>query len=158
MNKQNYLIFIIILLFLNNIRAEYCPIHLGSGNNYLNGLVEDDFTDIAVNPADIVRIKGLKYFLGISNLLDLDELRIASVSERTTSIIAGLMGNLDPDEFLKSHTNLGGAAPEENERLLKERRKTLDAAVKRHDERKEKVTAAIDSLRKMSEDIRNGAC
>jgi argininosuccinate lyase len=41
----------------------------------------------------------------------------------------------DPVRFIHSHDQLGGTAPKENARLLKERKGTLDAAFERHHQR-----------------------
>lgn len=53
---------------------------------------------------------------------------------------------LDPVEFIYSHNQLGGTAPEENKRLLNERRKMLDNALNRQRQRKEKVANALARL------------
>ncbi len=52
----------------------------------------------------------------------------------------------DPVRFIHSHNNLGGTAPEENARLLGERRKTLDAARERQRQRVQRKQEALARL------------
>ena len=52
----------------------------------------------------------------------------------------------DPACFIHSHNNLGGTAPEENARLLEKRRKTLDEAIERQRQRKQRVEDGLARL------------
>ena len=53
---------------------------------------------------------------------------------------------LDPMEFIKSHDQIGGTAPKENARLLEERRRTLDNAVRRLEERSSLIKKGLARL------------
>jgi argininosuccinate lyase len=55
---------------------------------------------------------------------------------------------LDPVEFVNSHTNTGGTAPEENKRLLDERKPWVEEARKRHAARRAQVENAAAELRR----------
>lgn len=46
---------------------------------------------------------------------------------------------LDPEEFVRTHNNIGGPAPEETERMVTNRRKTLAEARQRQEDRKERI-------------------
>ncbi len=59
---------------------------------------------------------------------------------------------LDPVAFIHSHNQLGGTAPEENKRLLIERKKTLSDALKRQ-QRKQNVADALARLDKEADAI-----
>jgi argininosuccinate lyase len=61
---------------------------------------------------------------------------------------ATLRALLDPEEFVKTHTNTGGTAPSENARLLKERGKTLEEIRARHGARRAQVENAKKELRR----------
>ncbi len=54
---------------------------------------------------------------------------------------------LDPREFLKTHNNIGGIAPEETQRLLKERRTWIADYKRRAEQRRDKRDAALATLR-----------
>jgi argininosuccinate lyase len=60
---------------------------------------------------------------------------------------------LDPEEFIKCHTNTGGTAPTEVRRMLSERRDALEAAKKRQAERKEKLQRAEGLLQERIDEI-----
>jgi argininosuccinate lyase len=57
---------------------------------------------------------------------------------------------LDPEEFLKTHTHLGGAAPEETLRLLKKRESVMAEAQQRQEQRRAQVDTAISALENMA--------
>ena len=59
---------------------------------------------------------------------------------------------LSPEEFLKTHTNLGGANPDETLRLLKIRAKIMAEAEKRQQVRRDKINKAILDLGKRSKE------
>lgn len=54
----------------------------------------------------------------------------------------------DPVRFIHSHDHLGGTAPKENARLLKLRRQTLDDAIERHRQRKQRKQDGLARLQK----------
>ncbi len=58
---------------------------------------------------------------------------------------------LDPEEFLKTHTHLGGAAPEETLRLLKRRETTMAEAETRQQLRRDNVNRAIRELERRAQ-------
>jgi len=64
---------------------------------------------------------------------------------------------LNPEEFIRSHVHIGGTAPEETRRLLRIRRTVLDDARKRQDDRKARITAGDERLRREIEAICGGA-
>lgn len=63
---------------------------------------------------------------------------------------------LDPEAFLETHTNLGGAAPTETRRLLDLRRQVIDQAGTRQNARRERVAAASRRLEAEIAAIRGG--
>jgi argininosuccinate lyase len=60
---------------------------------------------------------------------------------------------LDPRFFIQNHRHLGGTAPEENTRLLVERRATLDAARSRQQERRERIARGLQALDSAADEI-----
>ena len=62
----------------------------------------------------------------------------------------------DPERFIRSHNHLGGTAPEENARLLKERRGILDAAAERQRQRLQRKTDGLARLDREADRIRRG--
>lgn len=95
------------------------------------------------------RAKGLKSFECTGEMLD-EAARYLSVKEPnlTTETVRRQLG---PEEFLKTHNHLGGAAPEETLRLLNIRTTTMADAEKRQQARRDKVTNAIHELEKRAE-------
>jgi len=63
----------------------------------------------------------------------------------------------DPVAFIHSHSHLGGTAPKENKRLLEDRRKALDAARKRHQQRLKRRQDGLARLDKEAEEIAGAA-
>lgn len=63
---------------------------------------------------------------------------------------------LDPEEFLKTHTNLGGAAPVETRRLLALRRETLAATKERQQARRDRAEGGLAELERVAAGIRQG--
>jgi argininosuccinate lyase len=61
---------------------------------------------------------------------------------------------LDPEEFLKTHTNLGGACPTETIRLLKLRRQTLAEMQQRQTARRAKAEGGLAELERVAKEIR----
>lgn len=59
----------------------------------------------------------------------------------------------DPEEFIKTHNHIGGTAPEENKRLLKNRHKMLEEAKSRHIERKKRIDDGQNQLRNTIKEI-----
>jgi argininosuccinate lyase len=90
------------------------------------------------------RVKGLKSYECTGEMLD-EAAAYLGVKEPEIDT-ATLQKCFDPDEFIKSHNQLGGTAPEENKRLLDKRRISLDGATGRHHQRREKIRKAIDNL------------
>ena len=66
---------------------------------------------------------------------------------RSTEIVRR---QLDPEEFLKTHTHLGGAAPKETLRLLKARETTMAEAQQRQEQRRNQVNTAVSRLEAMA--------
>ena len=64
-----------------------------------------------------------------------------------------LQRTLDPEEFIKSHNNIGGTAPEEANRMLVARRKELEDVRQRQRQRKAKLEKAEALLNKEIEAI-----
>ncbi|MCK4983807.1 MAG: hypothetical protein KAS17_12835, partial [Victivallaceae bacterium] len=90
------------------------------------------------------RVQGLKSYQCTGDMLDN---AAGYLDVRKPNIdTATLQKCLDPEEFIRSHNNLGGTAPEENRRLLIKRKKLLEQAEQRHQERREKVKKSIDKL------------
>jgi len=65
---------------------------------------------------------------------------------------------LDPVEFIRTHNNVGGTAPEEAERMLAARRRLLGELISLHDGRKERIKSGKDLLRAEVERIMAGSC
>ena len=54
---------------------------------------------------------------------------------------------LDPTEFIRTHVNIGGAAPEEARRMLAERRALLEELRSRQEDRKRRIREGEERLR-----------
>jgi argininosuccinate lyase len=63
---------------------------------------------------------------------------------------------LDPEEFLKTHTNLGGACPTETRRLLALRRERLASTRERQEARRAKAEGGLAELERVAKEIREG--
>ena len=63
---------------------------------------------------------------------------------------------LDPVEFIKSHDNIGGTAPEEARRMLTERRDLIKKLRSDQKERKERIEKGDEVLKREIEDILKG--
>jgi argininosuccinate lyase len=61
---------------------------------------------------------------------------------------------LDPEEFLKTHTNLGGACPTETYRLLAKRRQTLADMQDRQSSRRTRAENGLAELERVAKEIR----
>lgn len=61
---------------------------------------------------------------------------------------------LDPEEFLKTHTHLGGACPAETRRLLARRRQVLADFDARQNQRRAKAEAGLAELERVAKTIR----
>ncbi len=90
------------------------------------------------------RAKGLKSFECTGEMLD-EAARYLVVKEPGLSTET-VCKQLSPEEFLKTHNHLGGAAPEETLRLLKIRVATMAGAKERQQARRNKVVAAVNDL------------
>jgi len=55
---------------------------------------------------------------------------------------------LDPVEFIKNHNNIGGPAPEETKRMVRNRREAIAKAMERHGERIRRLQTGKDLLEK----------
>ena len=66
---------------------------------------------------------------------------------------AALQKCLDPVEFIKNHSNTGGPAPSETERMVKKRKQVINAARLRQDERRRRVKEGEELLTKEVESI-----
>lgn len=64
---------------------------------------------------------------------------------------------LDPEAFLRTHTHLGGTAPQETRRLLDIRRGWLDEVRARHEQRRERIRAGEAKLEQQIADICGGS-
>ena len=85
----------------------------------------------------IAREKNLKAFETTGQLLD-EAAKFADEKPPKIDTMT-LRKLLDPIEFIKSHNNIGGTAPEEAKRMIAIRRKKQMDNVKRHKKRKEKL-------------------
>jgi len=94
------------------------------------------------------RVKGLKSYECTGEMLD-EAAEFINVPKPGLDT-AMVKKQLDPAEFLKTHTHLGGTAPEETLRLLNLRAETLREALQRQQKRREQVNAAISKLEKMA--------
>jgi argininosuccinate lyase len=94
------------------------------------------------------RVKGLKSYECTGEMLD-EAAEFINVRKPglDTAIV---QKQLDPAEFLKTHTHLGGAAPEETLRLLNRRAESMADALQRQQERRDQVDNAISKLEKMA--------
>ncbi|MBT3380802.1 MAG: hypothetical protein HN742_01470 [Lentisphaerae bacterium] len=90
------------------------------------------------------RVKALKSYECTGEMLD-EAAEFLNVRKPglSTDIVRK---QLDPEEFLKTHTHLGGTAPEETLRLLKKREATMAEAEQRQQQRRDQVDTAITSL------------
>jgi argininosuccinate lyase len=76
------------------------------------------------------------------------------LGQRKPGLTTGVVQEcFDPVRFIHSHDGLGGTAPKENARLLKERRKTLDAALARQRQRLQRRTDAENRLTREADAI-----
>jgi len=88
----------------------------------------------------MARERGLKAYEATDELLD-EAARFAG--ERPPEIDTEMLRKLlDPEEFIKSHSNTGGTAPDEIRRLLAKRRKELEDVKQRQEARKTKLKQA----------------
>jgi len=99
------------------------------------------------------REKGLKSYECTGELLDeaaayLDVRRPGLTTETVQRL-------LDPEEFIRTHRNLGGTAPEENKRLLDKRAAVLREAAERQSARRDRVRNALVTLDRTSREIQN---
>jgi hypothetical protein len=60
---------------------------------------------------------------------------------------------LDPENFIRSHSNKGGTAPQEAGRMLQKRLEELKSVSKEHRNRKQRIEDAEVKLNKTVEDI-----
>lgn len=88
----------------------------------------------------LARERGLKAYEVSGELLD-EAARFAE--EREPGIDSDRLRRLlDPVEFVRTHDNTGGVAPEQTERMLADRRSTLESARERQRARKTKLEQA----------------
>jgi argininosuccinate lyase len=99
----------------------------------------------------MAREKGLKATETTGQLLD----QAASYLEEKQPHIETqtLLKLLNPVEFIHSHNNVGGTAPEEAKRLISIRRKVISQMQDRQKERRKKVQQASDLLEKEVKNI-----
>ncbi len=92
----------------------------------------------------IARERGIKPYEVSGELLD-EAARIAGEKEPRieTKILRKL---LDPEEFIRTHTNIGGPAPKEVKRLLKDRKKLLEKINDKIRNKKECIRASEELL------------
>ena len=85
------------------------------------------------------RVAGLKAYECTGEMLDT---AAEFLSVRKPGLdTATLRRLLDPEEFIKTHVHVGGAAPQETQRLLELRKQSLADALRRQVERKERIAA-----------------
>jgi argininosuccinate lyase len=92
----------------------------------------------------MARERGLKAYEATGDLLD-EAARFADEEppEIDTPMLRRL---LDPEEFIKSHNNTGGTAPEEAKRMLSARGAELDEVRERQQQRKARLQSADELL------------
>jgi argininosuccinate lyase len=99
----------------------------------------------------MARERGLKAYKSTGELLD-EAARFADEKppEIDTQTLRRL---LDPEEFIKSHNNTGGTAPEEANRMLSDRRRELDEVRERQQQRKARLQSGEDMLHREIKEI-----
>jgi argininosuccinate lyase len=99
----------------------------------------------------MARERGLKAYQTTGELLD-EAARFAD--ERPPEIDTETLRRLlDPEEFIKSHSNTGGTAPDEARRMLAKRRKELEDVRQRQGARKARLEKAEELLNEEIEAI-----
>jgi argininosuccinate lyase len=92
----------------------------------------------------MARERGLKAYESTGELLD-EAARFAD--ERAPEIDTQTLRRLlDPEEFIGSHNNTGGTAPEEAQRMLSERRQELEKVKERQQQRRIKLEQGDELL------------
>ena len=100
------------------------------------------------------RTAGLKSYECTGEMLDA---AAASLNVRQPGLDTPTVTRcLDPEEFLKTHTNLGGAAPTETRRLLALRKQRLAATKERQHARRAKAEGGLAELERIAAEIREG--
>jgi argininosuccinate lyase len=95
----------------------------------------------------MAREQGLKAYEVSGKLLD-DAAEFAD--EKPPRINSKqLQGLLDPQNFIESHNNKGGTAPDEAVRMLSRRREELKSLIKEHKKRKQKIIEAEQKLKEI---------
>jgi argininosuccinate lyase len=82
----------------------------------------------------------------------LDEAAALCEEEAPHIDTANIQKCLDPINFIKSHNNIGGPAPSETMRMLKQRRELIDSARKKQQERKQRI---LDGQELLENEIKN---
>ena len=107
MKKALYSLILLFSVFTAFTYAEYIPVNLRNTNDDLSGIVSDNYSDILMNPAEIVRINRWTFNSGIDNLLDRNELvaeltgKAKPKSITVSSPILFILGKQDSNEFKK---------------------------------------------------------
>ncbi len=106
---------------------------------------------IVASMVRMARQKGLKSFECTGELLD-EAAEYLSVAKPglETALVRKL---LDPEEFIRTHSHLGGTAPEENKRLLDKRATVMADALERQQNRRTRVEDALKELDRISKEI-----
>jgi len=127
---------------LKIVKAGYsCATELASYMIRENGYGGRMAHSIVATMVRMAREKGWKSYECTGELLDqaAEYLNVRKPGLDTATV----QTCLDPKAFIKNHNMLGGTAPEENARLLARRKEIMQAAIKRHEERKESVKQGL---------------
>jgi len=126
--------------------AAYLVRERGYGNRLAHSIVATMIRD--------ARLAGFKSFECTGEMLDEAALFLGQEPPKLDTEMVRRC--LDPQEFIRTHTQVGGTAPEETMRLLGIREKTLAGAAQRQRERKGRIKAGDDLLSEAIESICSG--